>query len=267
MDTKNLLINQTAVITGSAGLLGFYHAQALLKHGCKVIITDKDTKSLNKIYKKLKIEFKNILKFKMDVTSEASIKKVIKNLKKNKNKVNILINNASHNPKFNNKKINEFENYKLNDWNKEIEVGLTGSFLCSKFFGDYMKKSSGKKIIINISSDLSVISPDQRLYKTSKNQKFYKPVSYSVVKTGLIGLTRYLATYFAKDNIRCNALSPGGVNDGKLNKFEKKLKKLIPLNRMAKPNEYEGAIVFLCSDASSYLNGQNVVIDGGRSIW
>ena len=129
------------------------------------------------------------------------------------------------------------------------------------------KKKGG--VILNISSDLSVISPDQRLYNKSINKKLKraKPVTYSVTKTGLIGLTRYIATYWSNKNIRCNAISPGGIYDGQEKIFVKKLSKLIPLGRMAKKDEYRSAIQFLCSEASSYMTGQNLVIDGGRSIW
>jgi NAD(P)-dependent dehydrogenase (short-subunit alcohol dehydrogenase family) len=201
----------------------------------------------------------------MNVVSEKSITKILNIVREKKIKVDVLINNACLDPKVNkrSKKINTtLENFKLSQWNKEIEVGLTGSFLCSKIFGEYMSQNN-KGVIINISSDLSVISPDQRLY--SKNNP--KPISYSVIKSGLVGLTKYLSTYWSNKNIRCNCLSPGGIIDKQNKKFIKKINKLIPMSRMANPDEYHSIIQFLCSDASSYLNGQNIVMDGGRSIW
>ena len=161
---------------------------------------------------------------------------------------------------------NKLENFSINIWNKEIQVGLTGAFLCSKIIGSYMKKNKKCGVILNISSDLSLISPDQRIYKSKKNTNV-KPVTYSVIKSGLIGLTRYLATYWLKENIRCNALSPGGIEENQSKEFKNKIKKLIPMGRMAKRDEYHSAVQFLCSDASSYMNGQNIVIDGGRTIW
>ena len=125
-------------------------------------------------------------------------------------------------------------------------------------------------VILNISSDLSVISPNQKIYEVnnrSQKEQPVKPVTYSVIKVGLIGLTKYVATYWASNNIRCNALSPGGVFNNQDIDFVNRLNNLIPLGRMARKDEYRSAIQFLCSDASSYLNGQNIVIDGGRSVW
>ena len=142
-------------------------------------------------------------------------------------------------------------------------VGLTGSFLCAKHFGSSMKKNKKKGVIINIGSEFSVVAPDHRIYK--KNN--YKPVTYSVIKHGIIGLTKYLSTYWAKDGIRCNTLSPGGVFENQDKNFVNRFKKLVPLNRMAKKNEYNSAIQFLCSDASNFLNGHNLIIGGGRSVW
>jgi NAD(P)-dependent dehydrogenase (short-subunit alcohol dehydrogenase family) len=154
-------------------------------------------------------------------------------------------------------------------WERDIAVGLTGAFLCCKVFGSEMAKNL-HGVILNIASDLSVISPDQRLYRRAgfpDEQQPVKPVTYSVVKTGLIGLTRYLATYWADQGVRVNALSPGGVFTGQPAEFVQRLSERIPLGRMAAEDEYEGAVIFLCSDASSYLTGANLVIDGGRSCW
>ena len=138
--------------------------------------------------------------------------------------------------------------------------------MLSNFWEKYGQKKGG--VILNIASDLSVIAPDQRLYETknSKN-KNCKPVTYSVIKSGLIGLTKYLSTYWADKGVRCNAISPGGVYTDQTEEFVNKISKLIPLGRMAQINEYQAAIQFLCSDASSYMTGQNLVIDGGRSVW
>ena len=260
------LKGKVALITGSAGLLGQEHAIALLEIGAKVIITDVNKIKLNKLYKKLKKKYHRVISSYLDVTSVKSINNLRDNLKRKKIKINILINNAAIDPKFKKqKKNNKFENFSVKQWNNEISVGLTGAMLCSQIIGTYMSENKGG-IILNIASDLSVIAPNQNLYKT-KGQIFFKPVTYSVIKTGIIGLTRYISTYWAKKNIRCNALSPGGVENNQKKHFKNKLKSMIPLNRMAKKNEYRGVIQFLCSNASSYMNGQNVVMDGGRSVW
>jgi NAD(P)-dependent dehydrogenase (short-subunit alcohol dehydrogenase family) len=178
-------------------------------------------------------------------------------------KIDILINNAAVDYPISkkNKKIT-FENFTLKQLNKEIEVGVSGALLMSQIFGTIMAKNN-EGVIINVASDLSIIAPDQKLYS---HLKIYKPVSYSIVKHGIIGLTKYLASYWGKNNVRVNALSPGGVFNKQDRVFHNKIKKLIPMNRMAQINEYHGAIIFLCSDSAKYMNGHNLVIDGGRSI-
>jgi NAD(P)-dependent dehydrogenase (short-subunit alcohol dehydrogenase family) len=186
---------------------------------------------------------------------------------KYRNEVNILV----IDPKVQKNSIVEvsrLENFSVDDWDFQLGVGLTGSMLCSKVFGTEMAKNGGG-VILNIASDLSVFAPDQRLYKKDgllPEQQPVKPVTYSVIKHGLIGLTKYLATYWANQGVRCNALSPGGVYTSQSDEFVNRLSDLIPMGRMAKKEEYRGAIQFLCSDASAYMNGQNIVIDGGRSV-
>jgi len=209
----------------------------------------------------------------MDVSSELSIKETATELLSNNINVDILVNNAAIDPKpGNNGKVSEesrLENFSLDDWNIQIGVGLTGSFLCSQIFGAHMAKSGKGGVIVNIASDLSVIAPDNRLYKIDglkDEEQPVKPITYSVIKSGLIGLTRYLAIYWADKKVRCNALSPGGVYNGQDELFVKRLTSLIPMGRMASTDEYRSAIQFLCSDASAYLNGQNIVMDGGRSV-
>ena len=154
---------------------------------------------------------------------------------------------------------------------QDLAVGLTGAFLCSKHFGFAISKIPTGGSIINISSDLGVIAPDQKLYQKeglSDEQQTVKPVSYSIVKTGLLGLTRYLATYWAHKNVRCNALCPGGIkNDQLTDDFLTDMHQRIPMGRMAHVDDYKSAIVFIASDASSYLNGAIISMDGGRSVW
>ena len=161
------------------------------------------------------------------------------------------------------------ENFDPDVFHQEVEVGLTGAILCASIFGKKMADNGGGAII-NISSVLSSISPYQELYKladVAPEAQPVKPVSYSVIKSGLHGLTLYLATYWADCGVRANALSPGGVFNDQGEDFVKRITSLIPLGRMANHDEYRSIIQFLCSDASSYLNGQNIVMDGGRSVW
>ena len=273
---KFSLENKNVLITGAAGLLGKEHAFAILEVGGKVILTDVTKKKLEDTKKILSSQFNpnSILISKMDVTKKQSIQKVSKDLSKSKIRVDVLINNAAINPKVS-KKLNpakkiRFENLSPEDWNQELDVGLKGAFLCSQIFGTKMAADSKGGIILNISSDLSVISPDQRIYQLkgiSEENQPVKPVTYSVVKNGLIGLTKYVSTYWASKGVRCNALSPGGVLTDQDNEFIKKLNRLIPLGRMASKDEYRSTVQYLCSEASSYVNGQNIIVDGGRSIW
>jgi NAD(P)-dependent dehydrogenase (short-subunit alcohol dehydrogenase family) len=187
-------------------------------------------------------------------------------------RVDILINNAANNPQVRPGvplDWSRLETFPLEAWHADIAVGLTGAFLCSQVFGaEFARRGSG--VIVMVASDLAVIAPDQRLYRRAglpDREQPVKPVTYSVVKTGLIGLMRYLATYWADSGVRVNAISPGGVRAGQDEDFVQRLSSLIPLGRMANADEYEGAIVFLCSDASSYMTGSNLIIDGGRSCW
>lgn len=266
------LSGKVALVSGAAGLLGVEHSIALAQAGAQVIMTDIDIKSLEtSSLKVLKLTGIKPEIIKLDVSNQNSVVSVRRRLEDKGQFVNILINNASLNPKVEESSINtscRIENFNVNLWNTEISVGLTGAILCSSQFGSSMA-SNGGGVILNIASDLSVISPDQRLYKKEGYddlQQPVKPVSYSVIKTGLIGLTRYLSTYWADKNVRCNALSPGGVYTSQEDEFVEKLSNLIPISRMASVDEYRGAIQFMCSEASAYMNGQNIVIDGGRSV-
>lgn len=237
------LTGKKVLITGGAGLLGKKHAEAVESAGARAILTDIVTDS-DCIY--------------MDVTDKNSIEDVSRKT----GPVDVLINNAALNPKMIKKGENKFENFSLDRWNRGLEVGLTGAFLCSQVFIASMIQSGIRGSVINIASDLSVIAPDQRLY-----QGDVKPVDYSVTKHALVGLTKYLATYYADKNIRVNSLSPSGVYAGQDDAFVRRLENLIPMGRMAHADEYKGAIVFLSSESSSYMTGANLIIDGGRTIW
>jgi len=269
---KFSLENRVAIITGGAGLLGVQHAEAIAEAGGIPVLWDIN-KDVSKVAAKISRDYKvPSLGMIVDITNHESIEKIFYQVLDKVGRIDILINNAANDPKVKSSKHiswSRFENYTLDQWNKDIAVGLTGAFLCSQVIGNFMaEKNNG--VILNISSDLSIISPDQRLYKKEglkESKQPVKPVTYSVVKHGITGLTRYLSTYWADKNIRVNSISPGGVYNGQANEFVTQLTKLIPLGRMANLDEYKAAIIFLCSDASSYMTGSNLVIDGGRSIW
>ncbi|BBH54098.1 SDR family oxidoreductase [Fluviispira sanaruensis] len=263
------------LITGAAGLLGIKHAEAIALAGGKPILTDINTDSLKRISEEIENKYNTTcLFFKMDVTSEISVNEIYNILKGKNIFVNVLINNAARNPKVEDStnKLNlrnRLEFLDLESWNLDISVGLTGAVICSKVFGTCMANRK-KGNIINISSDLGIIAPDQRLYRKENlldSEQDVKPASYSVVKHGLIGLTKYFASYWGDKNVRCNALSPGGILNEQNSTFLKNIQDRIPLGRMAYADEYQGAIIFLSSDASSYMNGSNLIMDGGRSIW
>ena len=248
------LKNKNIIITGGSGFLGAQLINSFLSQ--KSIVYNIDIIAPKRKNKSIFI--------KSDITNENSLNKVLNFFKKKKVKIDVLINNASNNYYPMNKKKSDLNLEQFSDevWEKDLAVGLKGSYLCTKIFGTYMSKNK-KGVILNVSSDLGVIAPNQKLYK---GLNFKKPVTYSVVKHGLIGLTKYTASYWGSKNIRCNAIAPGGIYNNQNISFIKKIKELIPLGRMAKVDEYNGLVLFLCSDLSSYITGSTIIADGGRSI-
>jgi NAD(P)-dependent dehydrogenase (short-subunit alcohol dehydrogenase family) len=267
------ITSKTVIITGGAGLLGLKHAEAIAEAGGIPIILDINKVKINETVQLIKDKYDvDCMGFYCDITKVEELQNCKMEILAKYNSIDILINNAALDPKVSKdqpkQSLNRLENFDLNQWNLEIAVGLTGAFLCTQVFGSEMAKNKSG-VIINVSSDLGVIAPDQRLYEqkdTDDSEQPVKPITYSVIKHGLVGLTKYITSYWAKDGVRANTLCPAGVYTNQPETFVNKISQLIPMGRMAHKDEYKAAIVFLASDASSYMNGQLLIIDGGRSI-
>jgi NAD(P)-dependent dehydrogenase (short-subunit alcohol dehydrogenase family) len=267
------LDGKVAIVTGGAGLLGVKHAEAIAEAGGIPVLWDINSQAVQLRGRELSEKYDiSCLDMKVDITNPENIKSGIKEVLKILGRVDILINNAANDPKVTSSQgsaSNRLENFPLDIWEKDIAVGLTGAFLCSRELGSYMSEHDGG-VILNIVSDLGVIAPDQRIYQKEgigEKDQNVKPVTYSVVKHGIIGLTKYLATYWRDKKVRINAISPGGIYVDQSEEFVQKLTNLIPMGRMAQQDEYKAAVLFLVSDASSYMTGANLVIDGGRTVW
>jgi NAD(P)-dependent dehydrogenase (short-subunit alcohol dehydrogenase family) len=264
---------KTCLITGASGLLGRRHAEALLEYGATVVLTDIDENRLLDLKFELdkKFETKKSFVEVMDVTSTASIDHVFDKFES----IDVLVNNAAKDPKVKRTDSDltpstRFETMTEEFWKGGLDVIVNGTFLCSQAFCNRILSRKGRGVIINMASDLGVIAPDQRLYKnegTPEHLQNVKPITYSAAKWAVLGMTKYLAVYFADKNIRVNSLSPAGVFNDHPEDFVSKLSNVIPMARMANVDEFKGAIVFLASEASSYMTGANLIIDGGRTSW
>jgi NAD(P)-dependent dehydrogenase (short-subunit alcohol dehydrogenase family) len=251
---------ECGIVTGAAGFLGPVHSKSILDLYQGLVIVDIDRKKLELAFKNLVIDYpkKKILKFNLDITKEDQINKLEKKIRENFFFVRVLINNAAIDPKPSER------NKKNLNWDRELDVGLKAAYLLIKYFSKQMiKRKDG--CIINIASDLSIIAPTQSIYKNSY-RNFIKPVTYSIIKHGLIGLTKYYAALYGEYNITCNAISPVGVFNNQDKKFVKKLSNLIPMKRMANKSDIKNVIDFLINKNQRFVTGQNIAIDGGRTI-
>ncbi len=266
------LSGRVAVITGGAGLLGFQHAQAIAAFGGTTVLLDIDRdRAVDKAARITEMLGTPALGLRIDITRKAEVQAALGRILDRFGRVDILINNAANDPKVKSepdqKPWSRFEDFPWEAWNQDLAVGLTGAMLCSQVFGAHMA-AQGRGVILNVASDLALVAPDQRIYRqpnTADDMQPVKPVTYSVVKHGLLGLTKYLAAYWNEQGVRVNAISPGGVYNQQPQGFLDKLTPLIPLGRMANVDEYQAAIIFLVSDASGYMTGANLVIEGGRT--
>lgn len=267
------LDGKVAVITGGAGFLGVEHAMAVAEIGGTPVLWDLNGEEAGRRADKIAHQFgRPCSAQEVDITDSEAVIQGLKEVLVRYGRIDILINNAANDPKMEDgtdAAACRLENFPLLTWEKDLSVGLTGAMLCSRVIGTHLASNAGG-VILNIASDLGLIAPDQRLYRQEglpEDQQPVKPVTYSVVKHGIIGLTKYVATYWAQQGVRCNALAPGGIYDDQSDEFVARLSDMIPIRRMATRDEYRGAVQFLTSDASRYMNGAVLPMDGGRSCW
>ena len=240
------------MITGGNGFLGSKYCNFFLKNKFKVYCIDINLKNIKKK--------KNFIPILCDITKESEVKNLFNQISK-KDFINVLINNAAIDA-VPYKKENNTKYVSERNWDIELDVGLKGAYLMIKYFGNLMyKKKQGS--IINIGSDLSIIAPNQDIYKSYNN--YVKPVTYSVIKHGLLGMTKYFASLYAENNVRVNMISPGSIKRNQSKMLIKELKKIIPMNRLGRPDDLKGLLLYLASDQSNYTTGQNFLIDGGRT--
>ena len=262
------LTNKIAIVTGALGLLGKNHCHALSEAGANVVVVDLDENNCKSFAESLTTKSIGVA---CDITNVDSVKKLKETALKTFGKIDILVNNAAINDMFENPTAaaeqSKFENYPLDLWQKSLDVNLTGTFLCSQILGSEMAKA-GKGSIINIASTYGIVAPNQSIYKKENGeQSFYKSAAYPVTKGAIISFTRFLAAYWGNKGVRVNTLSPGGVENNQEEYFLKNYSQATPLGKMAQPTDYKGAIVFLASDASGYMTGANLVVDGGWTAW
>lgn len=263
------LEGKVALITGATGFLGHYFAEALAEYGADIVLADlekeKCTQLANAINKKFSVDSLGI---DADITNKECIKNVLDAILDRFNKIDIIVNNAAIDHKVDAEESNNYylEGYPVELWNKIVNVNLTGTFLCSQIIGTQMAARGGGSII-NISSIYGIQAPDNRIYVAEGTKSFIKSPAYGASKAGVLNLTKYLAAYWAVNRVRVNAVSFGCVENNQNERFISNYSNRVPMGRICRKNEVKGAVLFLASEASSYVTGQNIVVDGGLSIW
>ena len=262
------LENKVAIVTGALGLIGKNHCEALAEAGANVVICDLDQTECNNFARNLP---QKSIGISSDITDKDSVIELKNRTMKEFGRIDILVNNAAINDMFENPQAaaeqSKFENYPLEMWKKSLDVNVTGMFLCSQVIGIELAKQN-RGSIINIASTYGIVAPDQSLYiNPDGTQSFYKSAAYPVTKGAVISFTKFLAAYWGDKNVRVNTLSPGGVENKQDDYFIENYSNRTPLKRMAQPNDYKGALIFLASDASDYMTGANLVVDGGWTAW
>lgn len=268
---KFKLDGKTAIVTGGAGLLGKEFCRTLAEAGANVIVADMNADAAKEVSTNLNDNGYSASAVQVDVTSKESTTDMVDEAQKRFGGVHILVCSAAMDPKFDADHVSEhnnnsFEGYPLEAWNQALDVNLTGMFLsCQAAVKPMLAQGSGS--IITICSTYGLVGPDQRIYQKPGKPEQFKPVFYTVTKAGVLGLTKYLSTYYAGKPIRVNALTPGGVYNNHDEVFLNNYSSKTVIGRMAKRDEMNGALLFLASDASSYMTGSNLVVDGGWTAW
>ncbi len=262
------LEGKTAVITGAAGLLGYSHCKALADAGATVFAADLDVDGCQVVADDIN---GCVFACRVDVTESDSVKALLDKIMETTGRVDVLVNNAAINDMFENPstslELSKFENYPLEMWKKSLDVNVTGVFLCSQVIGSKMAEL-GSGSIINIASTYALVAPDQSLYVDQDGkQQLFKSAIYPTTKGAVLSFTRFLASYWGKNGVRINSLSPGGVENNQDECFVAEYSRRTPLGRMAMRDDYMGALIYLASDASSYMTGANLVVDGGFTVW
>ena len=267
------LHGRVAVLTGGAGMLGRQYTRTLLAAGANVAVADLNAEQASEAARDaVERVGGEAIGWRVDVRDKADVETMARGVNDRWGHVDILINNAAIDPKFDSavaaEQANTFEEFPLDLWRRSLEVNLTGAFLCCQAIGKLMVRQ-GRGAIVNVSSTYGLVAPDQRLYQRTgeAEQKLFKPAAYAVTKAGIAHLTRYLAAYWGHTGIRVNTLTPGGVFNAQDDEFVTRYAARTPLGRMAEQNEMNGAMLFLVSDASSYMTGANLVVDGGWTAW
>ncbi len=260
------LKNKVVILTGSAGKLGWQFSHILSAAGANVVLVDLQNEKNKRLEKILRDKFHTKpTSLTLDISNIDDVKKLVSHTIKKYKKIDILINNAHLSSRSHKLRDNKFEEYPIELWDILVTKNLLGIFLCSREIGNLMSKQNNGNII-NISSIYGLVGPNQKIYGKSR---LNSPVSYSVNKGGVVNLTRYLASYWSDKKIRVNTLTLGGVLDQKTHSktFVKNYSEKTIIGRMADIHDYDGAILFLSSDASSYMTGSNLIVDGGWTAW
>ena len=264
------LTGKTAIVTGGAGILGRRFCSGLAQFGANVVVADLHYDAAMKLATDLQDRYgARALAVSCDVADQQSVQKMVDHVVSELGEIDILHNNAAGKSKDLDAFFAPFEEYSLEQWREIMSVNLDGMFLVAQAVGKQMVEQDKGGSIIQTASIYGVIAPDQRIYENSfyLGQKINTPAVYAASKAGVIGLTKYLASYWAGSGIRVNTLSPGGTESGQNDEFNRRYSARVPMNRMAKADEMVGALLYLASDASSYVTGQNIIVDGGLECW